>query len=375
MEALLRDVMAGMGQDAETASTLPPAAYTSQAFFNLEMAKIFRREWIPVGHIAQVPSEGDYFTIDVLNELLMVVRGTDRIRVLSRTCLHRWAPVAAGAGNAKRFSCPFHLWAYDLKGQLVSAPLMNHAKDFEPKRHSLPEIRSEIVGGTIYISFSSTARSIGDVLADHTRALADYRPSDMQIAYSVQFDLPFNWKIAVETFMEAYHHLGAHADTLERSFPAALHWVDDSREGWTAGHGYLKKSLPTSTVLQSGLLPFAHLTEDQKRRSLAHLIYPMHCIYMNVDRIHWTSILPLAPDKSRWVRHVLVSPESKALPDFAEIVERLRTSGLNITAEDVAVNTLQQLGAASSYAQAGRLCHLEKPVWQLADYIRRRIAS
>jgi hypothetical protein len=82
-----------------------------------------------------------------------------------------------------------------------------------------------------------------------------------------------------------------------------------------------------------------------------------------------------APDKSRWVRHVLVSPESKALPDFAELVERPRTSGLNITAEDVAVNTLQQLGAASSYAWAGRLCHLEKPVWQRADYIRRRIAS
>jgi len=97
------------------------------------MAKIFRREWIPVGHIAQVLSVGDYFTIDVLNELLMVVRGADRIRVLSRTCLHRCAPVAAGAGNTKRFSCPFHLWAYDFNGHLVSAPLMNRAKDFEPK--------------------------------------------------------------------------------------------------------------------------------------------------------------------------------------------------------------------------------------------------
>jgi hypothetical protein len=85
---------------------------------------------------------------------------------------------------------------------------------------------------------------------------------------------------------------------------------------------------------------------------------------MNVDRIHWTSILPLAPNKSRWVRHVLVSPESTALANFSEIVDRLRTSGLHITAEDVAVNTLQQQGAASSYAEGGRLCHLEKPVWQ-----------
>ena len=107
----MNDVIVGAGQDMETASTLPPASYTSQAFFDLEMAKIFRRKWLPVGHIDQVPKVGDYFTIDVLNELLMVVRGADRIRVISRTCLHRWVPVASGAGNTRRFSCPFHLWA------------------------------------------------------------------------------------------------------------------------------------------------------------------------------------------------------------------------------------------------------------------------
>ncbi len=368
-------MLSGAGQDMPHATTLPAAAYTSQAFFDLEVEKIFRREWLPVGHIAQTPNVGDYFTIDLLNEPLMVVRGRDRIRVMSRVCLHRWVPVASGAGNTKRFSCPFHRWSYDLDGQLVAAPLMEQAADFDIRSCKLPEIRSEIVNGTIFITFSPTTPSIADTLSDWVEAMAAYRPAELILAFSTEFELDFNWKIVVETFMEAYHHIGAHAKTLEPLFPAALHWVDDTRRGWTAGHGYMKPGLPTPTANRSGLPAFPGLTEDQLRRSLCHLVYPTNTMFITVDKITWTSVIPVAPDKTRWIRHALVLPEARDLPNFAEIVEDMRTRGFAVNQEDIAVNRLQQLGAGSSFAKAGRLSHLEKPVWQLADYIRDRIRA
>ena len=80
----------------------------------------------------------------ILNELLVVVRGPDRIRVLSRVCLHRWAPVCEGRGNTKLFSCPFHRWAYSIDGRLVATPLMEPNDKFDPKSCSLPEVRSEV---------------------------------------------------------------------------------------------------------------------------------------------------------------------------------------------------------------------------------------
>jgi hypothetical protein len=83
-------------------------------------------------------------------------------------------------------------------------------------------------------------------------------------------------------------------------------------------------------------------------------------------------VIPVAPDKTKWIRHILMLPEARDLPNFAELIADLRTRGLAVDPKDIGVNRLQQLSAASSFAQAGRLCHLEKPVWQLADYIRDR---
>lgn len=372
---LVEEVLAGAGRDLPHATSLPPAAYTSQAFFDLEMERIFRREWLPVGHVGQIPEVGDYFTIDLLNEPIVVVRGPDRLRVMSRVCLHRWVPVVSGAGNAKRFSCPFHRWAYGLDGQLVATPLMEQAADFDITACRLPELRSEIVNGTIFVTFSNSAPPIGEILADWVESVARYRMSDLVVAFSTEFDLDFNWKIVVETFMEAYHHIGAHAKTLEPLFPAALHWVDDTRRGWTAGHGYLKPGLSSEAGNRSGLPNFPGLTEDQVRQSLCHLIYPNHTLFFTVDKITWTTILPVAPARTKWIRRALVLPEAKQLPNYDSIVEKMRTGGFAVNQEDITVNRLQQLGAGSSFARPGRLSHLEKPVWQLADYIRSRIRA
>ena len=157
LDRILAAVHGGRGQTLADSETLPPAAYTSEEFFALERERIFRTGWMAVGHIAQIPDVGDYFTIDLLGEPLVVVRGPDRIRVLSRVCLHRWAPVVSGAGNTRLFSCPFHRWGYDLTGQLRTAPFMEQAAGFDPARCRLPEIRSEIVVGSIYINLSGDA--------------------------------------------------------------------------------------------------------------------------------------------------------------------------------------------------------------------------
>src|ERR1700677_1580089 len=163
-ESLLQEVMSGEGQALEHAHTLPPDAYTSEEFFKLEVERIFRREWLVIGHGSQLAKVGAYFTLDLLGEMLVVVRAADRIRALSRVCLHRWAPVVSGSGNTKRFSCPFHKWAYALDGALVGAPLMDKI-EFDVRSCRLPGYRTEIVDGFIYLNFSGDAASISEQLA------------------------------------------------------------------------------------------------------------------------------------------------------------------------------------------------------------------
>ena len=140
--------------DADQAKTLPPAYYTSEEFFELEKEEIFRKEWICLGRVDEIPLAGDYFTTELIDEPLIVVRGQDRkVRVLSNVCRHRSSVVLEGVGNRKNFVCPYHAWTYANDGQLLRAPYMDKVKGFQVKNCRLPEFASEVWHGFLYVNF------------------------------------------------------------------------------------------------------------------------------------------------------------------------------------------------------------------------------
>src|SRR5438093_9206017 len=64
---------------------LAPVCYTSPEFYALEMQRIFRKEWLCIGRADEVEQPGDYMSLDLLGEPLVVVRdATGEVRVLSR---------------------------------------------------------------------------------------------------------------------------------------------------------------------------------------------------------------------------------------------------------------------------------------------------
>ncbi|TPE47714.1 aromatic ring-hydroxylating oxygenase subunit alpha [Amaricoccus solimangrovi] len=377
-ERILAAVHGGRGQTLADAETLPPAAYTTEAFFALERERIFRPGWMVVGHVAQIPEVGDYFTLDLLGEPMVVVRGPDRIRVMSRVCLHRWAPVVSGAGNAKMFSCPFHRWGYDLTGQLKAAPFMDQALGFDPKKCRLPEIRSEIVLGSIYVNLSGDAEPLGPRMDGLAREFANIPMDELVVGYSTEFPCPFNWKIAVETFMECYHHIGAHAKTLQPHHPGGESWglvKEDPEQGWIGLRHPLRADLPTEAALAPGLPVFADWTEEQIRTGNLYHVFPNHLMGTSANSVRWTTILPKSAGETWWIRHHLVHRSALENPEFADLMAQAKEKGAVIAREDVEVNTLQQIGAKSRLAGPGRLSHLEMPVWQLADWVRDGIGE
>ena len=138
-ETLLRQLANGSG--THRTESLPPECYRSEAFFDIEVERIFRRGWISVAHVAQVPNPGDYVCHDLLGEPLVITRDQSKvIHVLSRTCLHRWSEIVSGAGNAERLVCPFHAWTYELDGQLVGAPVTRKEEGFRGQSVSASSI-------------------------------------------------------------------------------------------------------------------------------------------------------------------------------------------------------------------------------------------
>ncbi len=372
-QAIADQITAAQSADAGLAATLPPQAYNSDAFFQLENQKIFREDWLFIGHVSQVPNVGDYFSLDIIDEPLLCTRSDDGIRVMSRVCLHRWVPIIEGSGNARAFVCPFHNWSYNTKGQLVGAPLMNQAEDFDRKSCELPQIRTEIVAGMIFITFSASVDSLLTRLSPVMPLFEKYHFAELQTAYELDYDCPFNWKMAVETFMECYHHSAVHRTTLEDSFPGRLSYIGEDGPGWTFCHQPLRKNGEVSEVLTAGLLPFDGMSEEDLRRIDLMLIYPFCLIGINPDRLSISTLLPINKDKTVWHRLMLVSKESMAQEGFAATAEEMKNGSKAIIAEDLEINSLQRRGSRSQLAKPGRLGHLERTVWHLANYMKRKL--
>ena len=377
LDAIVEAVLAGGHKTLEYAENLPPAAYVSEAFYQLEVEKVFKKDWIGVGHVSQIPNVGDYFTLDLFGEPLVVVRGPDRIRVLSRVCLHRWAPIVEGKGNAKLFSCPFHKWGYALDGQLLGAPFMEQAAEFEPKSCRLPEIRSEIVEplGLIFISFSDEIGSIGERLEELCARLKNWRLNELVAVWPSQIEGQFNWKIQLETGQECYHHFAAHPTTFEVNYPIRLTWCEPSRTAWSVVHS---PPLPerSDEELTIGLPIFPDLEPEERRVFDLYHLFPLTRLAVFGDRVRLSTLTPLGPTRMRVNGVMLVRPETAAQPDlirekFSAFQEFLNTAAQ----EDNDIDMMQQIGAGSSLTRPGRLSHLEAGIWHLGEYVRAKIAA
>jgi phenylpropionate dioxygenase-like ring-hydroxylating dioxygenase large terminal subunit len=95
--------------------------YTDPGIFELEMARIFGRVWVYVGHASEIPNPGDYLVRRIGKTPVIFVHGRDGVRrVLLNRCRHRGAEVAESeAGNARQFTCWYHGWSYDNTGKLI----------------------------------------------------------------------------------------------------------------------------------------------------------------------------------------------------------------------------------------------------------------
>jgi phenylpropionate dioxygenase-like ring-hydroxylating dioxygenase large terminal subunit len=324
-----------------------------------------------------LPEVGDYVSVDVAGEPLVAVRGEDRIRVLSRVCQHRWAPVVSGSGRTRIFSCPFHKWAYGLDGQLLATPFMEGAEDFDRSRCPLPEVRSEIDEdlGLIFITFSDTAPPITDRLTDFRKTYSHWRLAELKPIRVSSMVSAFNWKIQVETFMECYHHIGAHPTTFEMDQPARLSSCEDGKVGWSVCHSPYRPDAPLD-VRRSGLPIFPDLEGDELEACDYVNIFPNLLLAIRSDMVSLLILFPESPKRTLAQVVTLAHPTALADPEAVEESFARRADFMALAMqEDNEINELQQSGVVSRLAKPGRLSPLETTVWDLANYVRARVAE
>jgi phenylpropionate dioxygenase-like ring-hydroxylating dioxygenase large terminal subunit len=198
--------------------------YGSDDLYAAEVDRIFKRGWIPLCRVEQLPTPGTCYSIDILGAPLMVTRDLhSELRVLSRNCTHCCMEVCSGAGQANVLRCPYHLWSFGLDGHLVGAPEMKTSPGFDRNEYPLKKFRHEVWKGFVMVNFDGQVESMASQYAALDPSVDPYDLENYQTVEQTDWGVcDWDWKIMVDSFMECYHHMAPHRGSLEDRFPAAL---------------------------------------------------------------------------------------------------------------------------------------------------------
>ncbi len=363
--------------DVNRARSLPPECYVSEEFFEFEKRAIFDHDWICVGHEGQIPNPGDFFTLTLLDEPLIVARGKDRhVRVMSAVCRHRGMIVAEDSGNCNTFRCPYHFWTYDLDGRFLAAPAMDRRVGFDKGDYPLPQLKVEIWNGFIFATFDETCGPMAQTLGGLEAVLRNFHLSDAAWVDGGTIDgLPWNWKVMHENFNDGYHNNRLHqgiGDVMPCENAVFVDF-DENRDN------HITRCAPTSHIDASfnpttnAIMPvFPHLTEEDRWRWAFALVPPTLAIAVVPDEIAYFTILPNGAGEISIQIGYLFDPAVVALPLFEHLFEQAKAGVHNFNVQDIYADTRVQIGLRSRFAPRGPYSWQEETLQQFNRWLVKR---
>jgi phenylpropionate dioxygenase-like ring-hydroxylating dioxygenase large terminal subunit len=194
---------------------LAASRYTSQAFFDLEAARMWPRVWQMVCREEEIAEPGQTCVYDIVGKSFLVTRCPDgSIKAYYNSCLHRGRKLMIESGQVKNFRCPFHGFTWDLDGCIHSVPCRWDFEHLSDDDLRLPEAAVGTWGGFVFINMDPKAVPLErylEVLPEH---FSRWKLEDCWKAVHVAKVIPCNWKIAQEAFMESYHVIATHPQIL-----------------------------------------------------------------------------------------------------------------------------------------------------------------
>jgi len=352
--------------DPSNARSMLPSFYTSSEFLELEKDRIFRKDWVCLGHISEIPNSGDFFTTDLVDEQLIVSRAENgKVHVLSNVCRHRGNLVAQGKGNRRSFVCGYHAWTYDLDGTLKTAPLMNKVKNFDPSTCSLPQFSTEVWSNFIFVNLDGNAPPLAPQLLELETILNNYHNEQRNLLFEEEVTWKTNWKNLSENFMEGYHLFSTHPKTLQPMTPTQLCKKVSGQESWTAYRSYYDSNFPSRGPFHKDM------TEDEQRNTVLFNLFPSFVVAVSAN---YTLYLCLRPKGAGNVAVRWGVAGFKDTPSDPEVINYLKLCKEFFEEDKEKLETLQ-IAQNTRYFRGGPLGphDLEGTIWDFFLYMESKL--
>ena len=360
--------------------SLPGWLYHDPEYFAVEMARVIRPSWQIVCHANDIAEAGQWRTLDLLGESILVIRGADgAVRAFANVCRHRGSRlVDGGEGCARRLTCPYHAWTYASDGHLIAVPERASYGEMKLEDWGLIPVELELWRGFVFVRLESGGPSVAEMMRPYDEEVAPYRFEELQALGRITLrPRDVNWKNVADNYSDGLHIKVAHPG-LTRLFGGDYRIEAGPYVDRMSGDLVDRESSNRSERAYQQLLPrVEHLPDGLQRRWLYFKLWPAVAIDIYPDQVDFMHFVPVGPTET------LIREISYAVPD-ANMPENWRREmkaarylnwriNRRVNAEDTALIRRVQQGMASSYYRPGPLGEGEVSLRSFATKLREII--
>lgn len=283
----------------EEHNKIPREIFSRHDIYQAELERIFYGPlWHAVGHRAELAAPGSFKTFTLGEVPLIITQDMEgRIRVMINACSHRGTALeTAPYGNSRGMVCPYHRWAFDLRGELQFCPgEQDFPKEFNKADYALRRPhRVEEFHGIIFVTLNADAPNLTDFLGTALQPLTNAMRGDGRMimlgAQRAHFNC--NWKYYTDN-----GHDGYHPPLLHKAF-ALLNWQGGKGHHIETDYGHSCFEYETSAYEDNGYLKDPTIVDkrkDPKWGNRVGMIAPGTIFSDHLDTLGLRFIVPNGP--------------------------------------------------------------------------------